>query len=151
MSGNPEFLERLAKYDVGIGYNPTSMEVSPFEFLPTLSTKVVYTIQPVASLVPAEVAQKAREFVANSSAFILVPGRRFDATGTRHGKGAGWYDRFLSIVPKEWFRIGFCYDDQFSEEPLVRQAWDQPMDVVYVVNKTSNEMRIYWTHARFPD
>ncbi len=66
---------------------------------------------------------------------ILIPGRLFDITGTRHGRGGGWYDRFLAAVPREWFRVGFCYESQFSAAPLLREAWDQPMDAVCVVGE----------------
>lgn len=70
-----------------------------------------------------------------------MPGRAFDASGTRHGQGGGWYDRFLAEVPKEWLRIGFCYERQFSEEPLKREAWDQAMDAVVVVG--NGMVRVY--------
>lgn len=71
--------------------------------------------------------------VGDRKTIILLPGRRFDARGTRHGQGGGWYDRILSSVPKEWTRIGFCFERQFSKDPLPREAWDQAMDLVVVV------------------
>jgi len=59
---------------------------------------------------------------------LLIPGREFDASGTRHGRGGGWYDRFLSKVPRDWVRVGILKSAQFSEKPLTREAWDEPMD-----------------------
>lgn len=69
---------------------------------------------------------------------ILVPGTAFDAQGTRHGRGGGWYDKFLSSVPSPWLRVGVCTRTQFSESPLVRASWDEPMDVVFVQEPNSS-------------
>lgn len=63
---------------------------------------------------------------------VLVPGTAFDAAGTRHGRGSGWYDRFLARVPKTWIRIGVCDQEIFSKEALQRMPWDEPMDWVLV-------------------
>ena len=135
----------LLSYDCGISYKPTKTEVSPSEFFASLTTKFIHTIPPITSLVPADEAAVVRGLSANRSTFILVPGRKFDATGTRHGKGAGWYDRFLATVPREWLRIGLCYTDQFSDEPLKRESWDEPMDFICVINRESKKCRILST------
>jgi 5,10-methenyltetrahydrofolate synthetase len=66
---------------------------------------------------------------------ILVPGRKFDMHGTRHGRGGGWYDRFLSAVPRQWLKIGLALPHHVSEEKLERKSWDQPMDYVLVCEK----------------
>lgn len=59
---------------------------------------------------------------------ILIPGTHFDVSGTRHGRGGGWYDRFLARVPRTWLRIGVAYQTQISDTPLTRESWDKPMD-----------------------
>lgn len=53
---------------------------------------------------------------------ILVPGVAFDATGSRLGRGKGFYDRLLS----NWrgFTCGVCYDEQIVERVPV-----EPHDV----------------------
>ena len=148
MIGNSEFLATLSKYPVGIEYMPREKEVSPLDLLVTLTPRIVYTIQPRASLIPASEAAAAERVVGYRHAFILIPGRHFDAAGTRHGTGGGWYDRFLGIVPHTWLRIGCCYADQFSDESLARQTWDEPVDEVVVFDTTSGEVRFYETRAR---
>lgn len=62
------------------------------------------------------------------STYLLIPGTKFDEAGTRHGRGGGWYDRFLATAPAHWLRIGVVADNQWSNTKLIRQEWDQPMD-----------------------
>ena len=141
--------ELLENIDVLITYVPVRAEVNFIDVLPTLTKKDTYTIEPDASLDPVEEAKRAMIVATNRKTAILVPGRHFDATGTRHGKGAGWYDRFLAVVPASWIRVGFCMSEQFSSEPLIRQSWDEPMDYLIVVPNDGSPS-FYTTSAR-PD
>ncbi|MDO8511648.1 MAG: 5-formyltetrahydrofolate cyclo-ligase [bacterium] len=59
---------------------------------------------------------------------LFLPGQKFDITGTRHGRGFGWYDRLLAGLPNEWIRIGIATESQISHTPLIRNPWDQPAD-----------------------
>ena len=135
----------LSSFSVFITYEPLRTEVPCSVFLPANAR--TYTIPPRASLDPHVVADEVRPFTQDLVPALLIPGRRFDAAGTRHGQGGGWYDRFLAAVPREWLRIGICYDDQFSPAPLVRESWDQAMDYVAVVNRESGEVTLYSTDA----
>ena len=63
---------------------------------------------------------------------LYVPGTAFDKHGTRRGRGSGWYDRFLASVPFHWMRVGLCFENNFSHNPLKRETWDQPVDWVCV-------------------
>ena len=65
---------------------------------------------------------------------IIVPLVAFDATGTRLGSGAGYYDRALGYraLRKCWRRprlVGIAYDFQ-SVTALERRPWDVPLGLI---------------------
>jgi 5-formyltetrahydrofolate cyclo-ligase len=127
-----ELSSRIAQYQALVTYVPLRSEV-PFVKKVTLPQEVLkYEIAPRASLDPEHEALRVTERFGTRNTAILIPGRTFDAYGTRHGQGGGWYDRFLSNVPATWTRIGFCFEDQFSTIALERNTWDEPMDMVCV-------------------
>lgn len=109
----------------------TEVPFRDYAELPAGATE--YQIAPRASLDPHAEAAAARAFAGDEPCAVLLPGSAFDAAGTRHGRGGGWYDRFLADVPRDWLRIGFCYRNQFSDIPLARMEWDVPMDAVVVI------------------
>ena len=85
---------------------------------------------------------------AGLDVFLLIPGKRFDMVGTRHGRGGGWYDRFLSKIPPSWLRIGVAPMSCISQIPLKREAWDEPMDWVLAVD--GHNWTVFETGARNP-
>ena len=51
---------------------------------------------------------------------VIVPGLAFDKKGDRLGRGKGYYDRFLSRLPKDTPSIGLAFDFQIlSTVPTV--------------------------------
>jgi 5-formyltetrahydrofolate cyclo-ligase len=60
---------------------------------------------------------------------IVVPGLAFTAKGNRLGRGAGFYDRFLSGIPATTVKVGVCFEFQrVSEVP--QESHDVKMDAV---------------------
>lgn len=60
---------------------------------------------------------------------ILVPGIAFTREGFRLGRGLGFYDRALAVLPRSVLRIGVCFAPQIMDE-LPVEAHDQKVDLV---------------------
>jgi hypothetical protein len=143
MAQKGEIDSLLSPYRTFITYRPLRTEVALFESIALPTGYHVFEIPSRAGIDPIATARDAMAFAGTSETVLLIPGRRFDAMGTRHGQGGGWYDRFLALVPRTWLRIGFCFDDQLSPTPLARESWDQAMDYVAVVSRKTDALTIY--------
>ena len=64
-----------------------------------------------------------------SPAIALVPVVAWDRTGTRLGRGGGFYDRLFAGLDSEIVRIGLAYEFQEIED-LPRDPWDVPLHYV---------------------
>jgi 5,10-methenyltetrahydrofolate synthetase len=135
------------EFEVVISYVPLPDEVVPENYFHSSTATRVYLIPPNQDTDPILLVEKLSTRFNSSPVVVLIPGQAFDATGTRHGRGGGWYDRFLSAIPSEWRRIGFCTSMQFSISPLKRESWDEPVDEVHVID-TASHTTTYETHAR---
>ena len=60
---------------------------------------------------------------------IVVPGLAFTADGNRLGRGAGFYDRFLSKIPGHTVKVGVCFAFQLLLEIPV-ECHDVRVDAV---------------------
>jgi 5-formyltetrahydrofolate cyclo-ligase len=60
---------------------------------------------------------------------IVVPGLAFTADGSRLGRGAGFYDKFLSEIPGSTVKIGVCFEFQCLSE-IPQESHDVKMDAV---------------------
>ena len=60
--------------------------------------------------------------------FIAVPGVAFDVAGHRLGRGKGYYDRLLPLLPHA-FKAGICFPYQLLDE-VPCEAFDVCMDAV---------------------
>jgi 5-formyltetrahydrofolate cyclo-ligase len=70
-----------------------------------------------------------RPVTPESIDLILVPGVAFTLEGSRCGRGGGFYDRFLKLIPLTSHRLGICFSFQLVEE-LPVEPHDLPMDAV---------------------
>lgn len=126
----PEDVETLlSRFEHVIAYQPLQDEPD----WRSLDIQVPVTLVPQdASVDPIFYAKTLTTQHLNAALCLLIPGTRFDVFGTRHGRGGGWYDRFLAHVPRRWVRIGITDSEHLSTESLVRNAWDEPMDRILV-------------------
>jgi len=66
---------------------------------------------------------------------VLVPVVAWDQTGTRLGRGGGFYDRLFARLSPEITRVGLAYE--FQEYPgLPRDRWDVPLHYVITERRT---------------
>ncbi|MBN1404959.1 MAG: 5-formyltetrahydrofolate cyclo-ligase [Candidatus Omnitrophica bacterium] len=82
---------------------------------------------------PFGVRQPKRKYIrpvpVNDIDLVITPGVAFNKTGNRIGHGAGYYDSFLKILPKDTFTIGLAYGCQIVEE-IPTLSWDIPVKKV---------------------
>ena len=60
---------------------------------------------------------------------IVIPGLAFTSYGERLGRGGGYYDRYLALLPAATFKIGVCFGVQIVET-LPMEPHDQRVDAV---------------------
>ena len=138
-----ELASLLVPYRAFITYTALRSEVPLESVWQAPENAAVYPILPRACLDPRTEALNAMSLAGALPTAVLLPGKRFDAYGTRHGQGGGWYDRFLSRTPSSWLRVGLCFSDQFSRTPLSREAWDQPVHVVCVIDRATGTLTLH--------
>jgi 5-formyltetrahydrofolate cyclo-ligase len=135
----------FAKSEYCILYHPVRGEVDPATLHLNLpSRQVVVPVDPASD--PMALGKSISEKVGNMNGVVLIPGRKFDRFGGRYGRGLGWYDRFLSVIPAGLVRIGICSQSEFSSTRLILREWDEVID--WVVVKGGNSYSFYETHAR---
>lgn len=144
--GDTEKLVALLQKSAAIGFVAMEDEPDYRNFLSAHGiAHPVSVVPPEKELVPHELAEKFK-MQHQEDVVVLVPGRKFDKTGTRHGRGMGWYDRFLAETPKHWIRVGVLSPD-LLHETLARKSWDEPVDYLLIVS--GDESQVIETHARF--
>ena len=74
--------------------------------------------------------QKTRETDTREIDLVIVPGLAFDHQKNRLGRGAGFYDRFLSDISGSTKKIGIAFDFQVLENLPVNLSFDQKVDTL---------------------
>ena len=134
---NPEekLSAALRAADVVVAYAPLPDEQEFVSFLKENGVRTVgVSVLTDRTTDPNAYAESLAKRYAEQKVVLLIPGRAFDASGTRHGRGGGWYDRFLATVPRAWLRVGVLSVAEFSKETLPRESWDEPMDWLLISN-----------------
>ncbi len=120
----------------GVWFQPLVDEIDPTSFFQDhhipIDKTLIISSDPNSS--PGDEADRINRLCERESTFLLIPGQRFDLHGTRHGRGGGWYDRFLSRLHSTYYRIGVGHHSQLSSQDLVRQPWDEPMDWLLIAS-----------------
>ena len=138
MNDKEELLEKLREANAIIGYSSMGDEPDVHDFL--LENKILNAGRSIIAdkdISPHDFASSLLKAHADEKVCVLIPGREFDTFGTRHGRGGGWYDRFLKELPSSWPRIGVLNASQLSEEKLKREPWDEPVDYLLIIEKDS--------------
>lgn len=71
---------------------------------------------------------------------VVVPGVAFDRAGRRLGRGAGYYDRFLSRLLPHTATAGICFDEQLVDA-VPHGGHDRPVDCVFTPSHTISASR----------
>ena len=70
-----------------------------------------------------------RELVLKDLDAVIVPGLAFDRGNNRLGRGKGYYDRFLSMLPQDVITVGLAFDFQLTES-LPTEAHDMRLQQI---------------------
>jgi 5-formyltetrahydrofolate cyclo-ligase len=71
---------------------------------------------------------------------VVVPGVAFDRLGRRLGRGAGYYDRFLSRLSPHTAAAGICFDEQVVDA-VPHDEHDRTVDCVFTPSHTISASR----------
>lgn len=94
---------------------------------------------------PASLERNSRGFLqpttdapvvsATPGALVLVPGRLFDRSGYRIGRGGGFYDRYLANAPSAVVTVGIGYAVQLVHSVPHGES-DVPVQIVVTDNES---------------
>lgn len=93
------------------------------------SVESLYELQPGQWNLREPIAEPSRLIRPANVDLILVPGVAFTRIGDRCGRGGGYYDRLLSLLPAHTFKVGVCFDFQIVHE-LPAEPHDIGVDIV---------------------
>jgi 5-formyltetrahydrofolate cyclo-ligase len=95
------------------------------------SNLVFCHVESLAELVPGRfgIREPKGPTFPDPPTIALVPGLAFDFQGRRLGRGGGYYDRFLAILPPTTRKIGVCFSFQILTDIPI-EPHDQRVDTL---------------------
>ncbi len=81
------------------------------------------------TVLPSRILDPDKELALKDLDAVIVPGLAFDRQHNRLGRGAGYYDRFLSTLPKTVTTVGLAFDFQLTES-LPTEAHDMRLQQI---------------------
>jgi 5-formyltetrahydrofolate cyclo-ligase len=95
------------------------------------SNLVFCHVESIAELAPGRfgIREPKGPIFPDPPSIVLVPGLAFDFQGRRLGRGAGYYDRFLAMLPPTTRKIGVCFSFQVLTDIPIEQH-DQRVDTI---------------------
>jgi 5-formyltetrahydrofolate cyclo-ligase len=139
-------LPRLVTFGIVAAYHPLKDEISPYPILEAFGppqraclpwfldrdSRMIWREAPAVEPGPWGVLQPGPDSEALAPDVVLVPLVAADRQGGRIGHGKGHYDRALSHLRQggSVYTIGLAWEEQISDEPLVPDPWDVPLDAI---------------------
>lgn len=71
-----------------------------------------------------------RPYSESKIELVIVPGVVFDIYGNRIGMGKGFFDRFLSKLPKTSLKVALAFEFQIMKDRLPVDSWDIMVDIL---------------------
>lgn len=96
------------------------LELSLYQGEEALRAGAYNIMEPEGSFLPCEAYGQIE--------FAIIPGMAFDASGHRLGRGKGYYDRLLPLLPAA-YKVGVCFPFQFLTD-VPSDEFDVPMNEV---------------------
>ena len=117
-------------------YKSIGNEVSTYKLITeaNIANKIVYhpTTEPWNNIIEVDL--------------VIVPGLVFDEKLARYGRGRGYYDRFLSKLPKQTILIAIGYDFQLMSHKwrLGLKSHDIKMDYIITEKRVIQKKGIFF-------
>jgi 5-formyltetrahydrofolate cyclo-ligase len=123
---------------------PNEPDLQPFDWLPTRQLLlpcidgdhlVFHLVTAPDQLIPGPFGvrepdpQKCPAADPATADLIFIPGLAFTKDGLRLGRGRGYYDRLLAILPGTALRIGVCFSCQLLDN-IPSEPHDESVDLV---------------------
>ncbi len=99
-------------------------------FVPTLIEYLDKELEIGAYGIKEPISTEGKTLSLKEIDMVVVPGVAFDKQNNRLGRGKGYYDRFLRMLPSSTPTVGLAYDFQIVESLPFQELHDVPVSQV---------------------